>query len=83
VGVGEIVEMDSKGRVTIPVNIRRIVGKKVFRVELAGKDKIILRAVEDKHELVKKIMNIRLTGDKERAFVDAASVKDFYGGVKY
>ncbi len=82
VGVGETVEMDDKGRITIPANIRRIVGRRVFRVELLDKDTIVLRAVEDRRDLVEKILGIRLVGDRERVFVDAATVKDFYGGVK-
>jgi len=77
------VEADAKGRITIPAEIRRIVGKKAFKVEVAGKDTIILRVVEDRCELVKKIADIRLMGDKEKAFVDAAAIKDFYGGIKY
>lgn len=80
--MGEIVEADAKGRITIPAEIRRIVGKKAFKVEVAGKDTIILRVVEDRRELVKKIASIRLVGDKEKAVVDAAAIKDFYGGIK-
>lgn len=81
--MGQIVEMDSKGRITIPANIRKIVGKKVFRIELANKDTIILRAIEDKRDLVEKISSIKLVGDKERVSVDAATVKDLYGGFKH
>lgn len=83
VGMGIIVEMDGRGRVTIPASIRRIVGKRKFRVELVGKDTIMLRAVEDREELVRKIASIKLSGDRERASVDAASVKDYCGGLKY
>ena len=75
--------MDERGRITIPANIRKIVGKNKFRVELVDKDTIILRAVEDRYEIVKRIASIRLTGDRERAFVDVATIKDFYGGVKH
>ena len=81
--MGEIIEMDNKGRVTIPANIRRMVGKTTFKIELLGKDTIVLRTIEDKHELVRKISNIKLTGDKGRASADAAIFKDFYGGVKH
>ena len=83
VGVGETVEMDNKGRVTIPANIRKIVGKGKFRVELGGKDTIILKAIGDRHELVKEIASIKLAGDEERVAVDVATVKDFYGGIKH
>ena len=81
--MGETVEADAKGRITIPVEIRRIVGKKAFKVEIAGKDTIVLRALEDRCELVKKIADIRLMGDREKAVVDASAIKDFYGGVKH
>ncbi|MBS7637686.1 hypothetical protein KEJ49_02180 [Candidatus Bathyarchaeota archaeon] len=83
VGVGERVDMDDKGRITIPFNIRRVVGKRSFRVELFDKDTIILRAFEDRGDLVKKIAGIRLVGDMERASVDAATIKDHYGWVKH
>ncbi len=81
--MGEIVEVDDKGRITIPAEIRRVVGKKAFKVELSGKDMIVLKALEDRRELVKKVADIRLVGNGEKAFVDAATIKDFYGGVKY
>ncbi len=75
--------MDERGRITIPANIRKIVGKNKFRVELVDKDTIILRAVEDRYEIMKRIASIRLTGDRERAPLDVAIIKDFYGGVKH
>lgn len=81
--MGEIVEVDDKGRITIPVEIRRVVGKRIFKVELTGKGTIILRALEDERLLVKKVAEIKLAGDREKAFVDAATVKDFHGGVKH
>ncbi|KPV64802.1 MAG: hypothetical protein AOA65_0769 [Candidatus Bathyarchaeota archaeon BA1] len=75
--------MDSKGRITLPIGVRKIVGRSVFKVELAGKDTIILRVFEDRRELVEKVRDIKLVGDKERAHIDAATVKDYYGGVKH
>ncbi|MGQ9469335.1 MAG: hypothetical protein ACUVTD_05860 [Nitrososphaerales archaeon] len=81
--MGEIVEADSKGRITIPAEIRKVIGKKAFKVELMGKDTLILKALEDRRVLVKKVANIKLMGDKEKAFIDASTIKDFYGGVKY
>jgi DNA-binding transcriptional regulator/RsmH inhibitor MraZ len=83
VGVGETVEMDSKGRVTIPTSIRKVVAKSTFRVELMGKDAIVLRASEGRRDLVEKVKGIKLTGDRERACVDAATVRDYYGGTKH
>jgi len=82
VGVGEVVRVDEKGRITIPAEIREVIGKRAFKVELADKDTIILRAFEDRGMLVKKIADIRLVGDKERASIDAATVKDSHGGIK-
>jgi len=81
--VGETVRMDEKGRITIPAEIREVIGRKAFKVELADKDTVVLRAFEDRSTLVKKIANIRLVGDKDRASVDAATVKDLHGGTKH
>jgi len=81
--VGETAKLDDKGRITLPAEVRKVIGKKAFRVEIAGKDTILLKALEDRHELVKKVVSIKLTGNREKVFVDAATVKDFYGGVKH
>lgn len=80
--MGETVKVDSKGRITLPTSVRKIVGKSAFRVELASKDTVILRVLEDRRELVEKVRGIKLVGDEERAHVDAATAKDYYGGVK-
>jgi len=80
--VGERIEMDGKGRVTIPASMRRVIGRSAFTAEFSGKDAIVLRAAEDRRELVKRVASIRLTGERDRAGVDAATVKDRYGGVK-
>ena len=79
-GVGEIVNVDEKGRIIIPAEVRRAIGKRAFRVEIAGKDTIILRAVADRRDLVRRVASLRLVGDAERVSVDAAAVKDLYGG---
>lgn len=81
--MGELVKMDDRGRITIPSDIRGVVGKRSFRVELLDKDTIVLRAYEDRSGLVKKIVEIRLVGEMERTSVDAAIIKDLYGWVKY
>lgn len=81
--MGETVKIDSKGRITLPASIRKVIGKSAFKVELAGRDTIILRVLENRNELVEKVKKIKLTGDRERAHVDVATVKDYYGGVKY
>ena len=80
--MGKTVEMDDKGRITIPANIRKAVGKSAFKVEFIGKDTIVLKVLEDRREFAEKIRNIKLVGDRERARVDATTVKDYYGGVK-
>ncbi len=79
-GVGETVSLDEKGRIIIPAEIRKAVGKKAFKVSMADKETIILKAVTDRSELVKQISDIKLTGDKTRSTVDFTSVKDAYGG---
>jgi len=80
--VGDTIKVDGKGRITLPSNVRKIVRGNVFKVEVAGKDRIILSVLEDRRKFVEKVRNIKLTGDKKRANVDAAWVKDFYGGTK-
>ena len=78
--MGETVNLDEKGRIIIPAEVRRVVNKKAFKVEVVDKNTIILKAVEDRSDLVKRVAKIRLEGDKERVNVDAASVKDLFGG---
>lgn len=80
VGVGEIVNVDEKGRIIIPVEIRKIINKKTFSVEMADKNTIILRATGDSHDLAERIEAIHLTGDDSRASTDFSDVKDPYGG---
>ncbi len=80
-GVGksdETVSVDEKGRILIPVEIRKAMGKKRFRVEMADRDTIILRSAQDRAELVKKIKSIKLRGDPGRASMDAATASDHY-----
>ena len=79
-GVGETVSLDEKGRLIIPAEIRKAIGKKTFNVSMADKETIILKAVIDRSELVKQINEIKLSGDKTRSSVDFATVKDAYGG---
>jgi len=79
-GVGETVSIDERGRITIPSEIRKTIGKKEFKIELLDKDTIILKAVETRDDQIKKIMNIKLTGDPEKALTDFSTVKDRYSG---
>lgn len=80
VGVGETVNIDEKGRIVIPADIRKAVGKRSLHVEMADKDTIILRASREPSELVKKIREMKLKGDENRSSVDFSEVKDLYGG---
>jgi bifunctional DNA-binding transcriptional regulator/antitoxin component of YhaV-PrlF toxin-antitoxin module len=80
VGVGETVNIDEKGRIIIPAEIRKIIGKRTFSVEMADKDTIILRAKGDRRDLANRIKSIHLTGDKSRASTDFSEAKDQYGG---
>jgi bifunctional DNA-binding transcriptional regulator/antitoxin component of YhaV-PrlF toxin-antitoxin module len=79
-GVGETVNVDERGRILIPAEIRRKIGNRAFSVEMADKDTIILRAVKDRGALADRVKSISLAGDADRANVDAAAVKDQYGG---
>ena len=81
-GVGEIVEMDDRGRITIPAEIRRRIGRDVFIIELVDGETILLKAVNRGEEVIKRLEAIKLSGDKERRNYDAAYVKDLYGGIK-
>jgi len=42
-----------------------------------------VKVLGNRKDLVKKVKALRLAGDKERAHVDVATVKDFYGGLKH
>lgn len=79
-GVGETVNMDEKGRIVIPAEIRKMIGKRKLSVEIADRDTIVLRATVDRSDLAKRIESLRLTGEKSRASVDFSDVKDLYGG---
>jgi len=78
--VGETASIDERGRITIPSEIRKTIGKKDFKIELVDKDTIILKAVETRDDLIKKIMKIKLTGDPEKALTDFSTVKDRHSG---
>jgi len=80
VGVGETVNIDEKGRIVIPAEIRKIIGNRKLSVEIADKDTIILRAAEGRSDLAKKIESLKLTGDMAKASIDFSDVKDLYGG---
>jgi len=78
--VGETANRDEKGRIIIPAEIRKVIGKKTFSVSLADKDTIVLRAIGDHRDLARRIADIHLIGEKSRASTDFSDVKDLYGG---
>ncbi len=80
--MGDIAGMDEKGRVTIPAELRKVIGSKSFKAELMGRDAILLRVVEDKKKVIERIERMRLTGDRKRASVDFAYIRDEFGGIK-
>ncbi len=49
-------------------------------VELVDGDTILLKALRNRRELVERIKSIKLSGDAERAYVDAASIKHVLAG---
>jgi bifunctional DNA-binding transcriptional regulator/antitoxin component of YhaV-PrlF toxin-antitoxin module len=81
-GVGETASIDERGRITIPSEIRKTVGKKEFNIRLINKDTIILEAVNNPDKLA-KINEIKLKGDENKANQNFSHVKDRYGGKKH
>ena len=79
-GMGELASIDERGRITIPAEIRNIIGKKNFKISLIDKNTIMLKAIEEPGELIKRIEAIELTGDLERSSVDFQSVKGKFSG---
>lgn len=80
--VGESVSIDERGRIMIPAEIRRKIKNKTFKVEAIDKDTILLSAVREGEELANQIQTIKLTGDTTRSTIDAAEIKDSFGGMK-
>lgn len=58
-------------------------GRAYLRWSLPIKKRSFLGFLKNKSKLVEKVKDIRLTGDKKRIYIDAAAVKDYYGGGKY
>jgi len=79
-GVGDKSSIDERGRITIPSDIRKTIGKKKFKITLQDKDTIILKVIENKSDIIEKIQNIQLTGDPRQADTDFSSIKDRYSG---
>jgi AbrB family looped-hinge helix DNA binding protein len=82
-GVGIIVEVDDRGRITIPVDIRRKLKSKKLLVSLKG-DAIELRPVHDERlEALKRFNEIKLIGDPRFVNLDASKAKHKVGGKKH
>lgn len=79
--MGKTVRVDERGRITLPVNVRDLLGARELVVEVVG-NAVILRPARDRVRVVEEIEGIKLTGDRARCQVDAASVKHRYSGVK-
>ena len=81
-GMGETATIDERGRITIPSDIRKTIGKKEFNIQLLDKDTILLKAVNNQDTL-QQIQKIKLTGNQENKDTDFSTVKDQYGGKKH
>jgi len=82
--VGKIVKIDSKWRILIPKDFRDDFkpGEEVI-IEKGGKGLLIIRKKpRNAKEILDKIKEIKLEGDPNRIFDDAAKVKDMYWGLE-
>ncbi len=75
-------ELDERGRLTIPLELRLMLHGPRVRVERGENNTLVIRPEIDSEGVLKKISAIRLRGERRRAKYDASSVKDRYGGVK-
>ncbi len=80
--MGETVEVDERGRITIPAELRRRLRGSKLRVELSSDDAIVIRPEFEPESLLKRIKAISLKGDKRRANYEASLAKERYGGLK-
>ncbi len=81
-GMGKIVKLDDRGRITLPAEIRRLIRAEKFRVEVKD-DTIVLEPVRDRGEnLVKIFEEIKLVGAPDRVGIDASEAKHIVGGAK-
>jgi AbrB family looped-hinge helix DNA binding protein len=81
-GVAIIVEVDERGRVTIPAHIRRTLKAKKFLVGVK-EDAIELRPVYDERlEALKRFSEIKPVGDPGFLNLNAAEAKHRVGGKK-
>jgi len=80
--MGEVVELDERGRLTIPSELRQMLRGRRVRVERGDENTLVIRPEFDSEALLKNIRNIRLRGERNRAKYDASYMKDKFGGVK-
>jgi DNA-binding transcriptional regulator/RsmH inhibitor MraZ len=80
--MGEVIELDDRGRLTIPSDLRQILRGPRVVVERGEDNTILIRPEFDSEAVLKNIRAIRLRGERRRAKYDAAIAKDRYGGVK-
>jgi len=82
VGMGiHLVEMDERGRVTLPAEVRKLLRGRVFTVEFVNPYTLVLR-VASREDFAREIESIKLRGDLRRRGGDASKAKHRYGGVK-
>ena len=80
--MGEVVELDDRGRVTIPSELRKTLPGTRVRVERGDDNTILIRPELSSEAVLKAIKAVKLRGESRRAKYDASSVKDRYGGLK-
>ncbi len=75
-------ELDERGRITIPSALRQSLRGSKLRIERAEDGVIVIRPEFGAQDLLGRIRALSLSGDKRRARCDAALVKERYGGFK-
>jgi bifunctional DNA-binding transcriptional regulator/antitoxin component of YhaV-PrlF toxin-antitoxin module len=81
--MGIKVKADKRWRITIPAQLREGFKEgQEFTVMRKGKNLLLLEAVIEREEIVKRIKSIMLKGDPKRRKADAAPIKDRLGAVK-
>ena len=82
-GVGKTVKIDKKWRILIPKEIRKYfkIGDEVM-ITLDKDGKVVIKKTKDWKRKIEEIKSIKLKGDKSKIRLDAAKVKDEFGGKK-
>jgi len=81
--MGIIVEVDSRGRITIPAEVRRMLKARRYLVTLKGGAIELKPVYDEKLEALKALDEIKLIGDPNLASLDAAKIKHRVGGRKH